>query len=112
MAWSAATNTTAPCERDQHAGIGAVIGGLSFGHSTRDHDCAREHIAADLYAHGNVLAAEMVYCAISEVKAALGADCLKILRESEPVATPAPDAVTHAELQEAERRMTAHGVSK
>lgn len=109
--YSAATNSTAACVRDQHAGIGAIIGGFSIGHGKRDKDCARQELAQGLWAQGQFEAGDRIYCAITEVHEALGDDCLKLLRHDVPPAIP-PDVVTHAELLEIERRMIAHGATK
>jgi hypothetical protein len=107
--YSTGTNSTASCVRDQHAGIGAVIGGLSFGRGKRDSDCARQALATQLWARGEVNAGNLIYCQITEVKAALGADCIALVNER----TYAPEnAVTQDQLRETERRIVGKMVQK
>jgi hypothetical protein len=114
--YSSGTNTTAACALDQHAGIGAVIGGISFGRSRRDHDCARLVLANEMWARGNDHAAEAIFCSIGEVKSALGEDCMAYvhtLHSTPPVAiVPPADTVTHAELRQVETRLVEHMASK
>src|SRR5665213_917377 len=109
--YSSGSNNTSGCVLEQHAGIGAVIGGISFGHGKRDRNCARQQLAIVLWARGETEAGNRIYCSIDEVKDALGADCLALLSTRIAVERPAGDGhdyVTPEQLQEVENRITRH----
>ena len=113
--YSSGSNNTSGCVLEQHAGIGAVIGGLSFGHGRRDKNCARQQLAIVLWARGETEAGNRIYCSIDEVKDALGNDCLELLSVRIAVERPAGDGhdyVTPEQLQEVENRITRHMVQK
>jgi len=100
---SSGTNTTAACRYDTHAGLGSVLGGLSFGRSYRDKDCLKLQVANDLWAKGMDIAAVRVYCTIPTIKDALGDDCEAVLNEKHAAARVVSDTVTHEELDRALR---------
>jgi hypothetical protein len=58
-------------------------------------------MANSLYLRGLRIAGDRITCTVSYVHDALGADCEALLNEQ----VDKPDAVTHQELQETERRM-------
>jgi len=100
---SSGTNTTAACRYDTHAGLGSVLGGLSFGRSYKDKDCLKLQVANDLWAKGMDIAAVRVYCTIPTIKDALGDDCEAVLNEKHAAARVVSDTVTHEELDRALR---------
>lgn len=87
--------------------------GTSVGLTFKDHDCIRAELAQMLYSRGARAAGDKLMCEIKEVHDALGKDCLTTIALVEvPVATAAPDAVTHSELQEVERRIVQRTTGK
>jgi hypothetical protein len=110
---SSGTNTTAACRYDGHAGLGTILGGVSFGRGFKDADCKREGYALSLWSQGRDAAAARVYCQITEVKAALGADCVELVsaqvQPQLPATIVAPPVdltpfATHAEVEAAFKR--------
>lgn len=114
--YSSGTNSTAACVRDQHAGVGTIIGGISFGHGKRDSDCAREQLAYVAWARGNDEAAVRIYCSIGEVRKALGSDCEELMARPKTIApaaqAPVVNYVTQEELRSVEDRIVGKLVSK
>jgi hypothetical protein len=113
--YSEGTNTTAGCYYDQHAGLGTVFGGISFGHGRKDKDCEKRALAQELWYRGNIIGGNRVYCSIRTIKDTLGEDCEALLNEQttkqvhsdETVISPngwrgeelaPPNFVTHDEL--------------
>jgi hypothetical protein len=68
--------TTAGCRFAEGLGVQTMPAGTSVGFSFKDHDCARFQLAQFLYSRGQDIAGDKVLCQISELKDALGADCL------------------------------------
>ena len=82
------------------------MGGISFGHGRKDHDCAKAIIARELWDRGLDEAASRVYCSITEVNQALGTECETLMRRTRagdagtanPRNVNKEDTVTHEEL--------------
>jgi hypothetical protein len=68
--------TTAGCRFAEGLGVQTMPAGTSLGFSFKDHDCARFQLAQFLYSRGQDIAGDKVLCQITELKDALGADCL------------------------------------
>lgn len=93
------TNTTAACRYSVGLGGSAPVAGLSFGLGRKDKDCERLVLAQYLREIGQTAAAERVLCRITELRKALGEDCLALVHQV-PVAQ-APRFVTPEELERA-----------
>jgi hypothetical protein len=65
--------------------------GTSLGFSFKDHDCARFQLAQFLYSRGQDIAGDKVMCQISELKEALGSDCLAEIHEIVATTAVYPD---------------------
>ena len=101
-----AGNSTAPCVRDQRAGLQLAGFGVSGGRGKIDPDCILLKAADEELARGNLLASIKLRCATKAYKA-LGADCEALLNtqtKPEPEQTcPAPDYATAEQLERAFR---------
>lgn len=73
--------STSECLKGGGAGAQSAGFGISFGGSKRDRDCARFVLAQSLYARGQRSAADRIFCQITEVKLALGGDCIALINE-------------------------------
>lgn len=78
-----ALGTTADCRVGGGAGAQGASFGLSFGGARKDHDCARLVLANNLYARGQKVAGDRVFCQITEIKQALGDDCIALINEQQ-----------------------------
>jgi hypothetical protein len=87
------TNTTSPCFHSVGVGLSSPIGGISFTKGRKSADCFRLELAQSLYARNNNLAGDRVMCSITELKQALGADCIAYLNQK-PVDEPVTTAET------------------
>ncbi len=100
-----AGNSTAPCVRDQRAGLQLAGFGLSGGRGKIDADCLLLKAADEELARGNVLASIKLRCATKAYKA-LGADCEALLdtqTKPEKPACPVPNYATAEQLERAFR---------
>lgn len=104
--------TTASCRFAEGVGIQTLPAGTSVGLTFKDHDCIRAELAQMLYSRGARAAGDKLMCEIKEVHDALGKDCLTTIALVEVPVTAAPDAVTHSELQEVERRIVQRTTGK
>lgn len=96
-------NTTAECYTSTGVGFSTPVGGVSFGTGRKAKDCSRLALANVFYARGQTAAGDRMLCSITEVRAALGEDCLALVRETQRIDTS--QFVTREELIERERRM-------
>jgi hypothetical protein len=106
-AFAALANTTAECYSSVGVGLSSPVGGISFGTGRKAKDCSRLKLAELMYAKGAREAGDRMLCSVSEVRAALGADCLTLIAVVAPAA-PLVDTsqfVTREELAERERRI-------
>lgn len=103
-AFAGGTNTTAPCYTSIGAGISSTVGGLSFGSGRKAKDCARFILAQDLYSRGLFTAGDKVYCAITEIREALGETCLAVIAEQRTVEIQQTDTVSRVELSRLMRK--------
>lgn len=78
-----ALGSTAECLKGGGVGAQGAAFGLSLGGSRKDHDCARFILANNLYARGQKVAGDRVFCQITEIKEALGADCIALVNEQQ-----------------------------
>ena len=88
--------TTAGCRFAEGLGIQLTSAGTSVGFTFKDRDCVRFELAQFFYSRGQDIAADRIVCAVKEVKATLGDDCLALVHQV--TATRPTDAVTHEEL--------------
>lgn len=101
MALGVLTNTTAECYSTVGFGVSSPVGGISFGTGRKAKDCSRLALAERFYARGQNAAGDRLMCTITEVREALGEDCIALVNT---VKLEQPRYVTHEELAERERR--------
>lgn len=102
-AFAVMANTTAACYTSTGVGLSTPVGGVSFGTGRKAKDCSRVMLAEAFYAKGQKMAGDKLMCSVTEVRQALGEDCMVLLNP--PVEVDTSRFVTREEMLERERRI-------
>jgi hypothetical protein len=102
-AFAGGTNTTAQCHYSVGFGGSAPVAGLSLGFGRKDKDCERLVLAQYLRGIGQLSASQRVLCQITELKRALGEDCIALVNEIR-VEKPTAEYATKTDLDRAFRK--------
>lgn len=102
---------TSSCKNARNGGASAPVAGLSFGWSTSDNECDLRETAREFWEMGQPQTAVTLLCQSNAAKRI--PSCAYVAPVAVvPVAAVAPDAVTHAELLEVERRIIQRSTAK